>query len=221
MWIKSINGSIWGPDWKQNKLLILFAYFFLCLIPVNTALGKETLNLKTYYPSPKGIYRDLSVTGSLSIGTAAYSLKPGQIYAGQSMILGLISSDPDPKISAEGEVIYNSTDKSLKFFDGSEWVDISAGGGPAIISASETCPSGTSPWLYHWTGINNAQFIAAQNNYGVCLYEGCNRISLPAVWAPAKPCIDIKTGLHWCHASSDCQSNSKVCSSGYTEMICQ
>ncbi|MDD5347569.1 MAG: hypothetical protein PHT59_03040, partial [Candidatus Omnitrophica bacterium] len=90
----------------------------------------DTLTITTYYPSPHGEYRDLEIRRSVKY-------KP----------LPDLSSSTIPGPAA-GQLVYlkNSTFQGFQYYNGTQWLALSAGGGGAgarVITRS-------CSWQYDW-----------------------------------------------------------------------
>lgn len=125
---------------KPRKIIILAIVSYLCAGFPILALGQsqgtrkteDTFTINTYYPSPQGIYRTIEAKRSLAVGevkndhkiSTIDNLAAGQLYVGNSIILR--SQASDPANGKPGEIIYNSPDKMLKFFNGTAWVNVTS-----------------------------------------------------------------------------------------------
>lgn len=123
-------------------VLVISAGMALCVFAVNCFA--EQITFTTYYPSPYGTYTNLEVRGRFAVGdiatsglpgiTRVDSLSPGEFWVEDSFILGGHASDPAVASSKEGELIYNSTEGQVKFFDGTQWSTFQRGSGSFFYS---------------------------------------------------------------------------------------
>jgi|GEM_PF-5783296 len=99
----------------------------------------DTFTINTYYPSPRGIYKNLEAKRSFAIGEVHSdpkvltmdNLTDGQLYVGDSLILKSLAANPASGNKA-GQMIYNGADRMLRFYNGSAWVNMTA----------PSCPTG-------------------------------------------------------------------------------
>jgi hypothetical protein len=129
---------------NANFLWILQAALVLCA----PAAGAETYTLDAYYPSPAGVYTDLTVTsttvlgkhgGLVRIGTAAKhaSLEVsgsagvgGDLGAGGVVIPGRLAADPAaPEQNVNGAIYFNTVSKVHRVHRDGAWYDL---GGSAM-----------------------------------------------------------------------------------------
>ncbi len=127
---------------KSPKFLFLFIFcsYFLVL---PTFIFAEEITITTYYPSPYGAYNELQ-SNKLSVGdinddgqlsSADQPPANGQLYTARSVILKPQSALPAVD-AREGELVYNSADKKLYYYDGSGWV---AQGGSGKVLYEPKC----------------------------------------------------------------------------------
>lgn len=100
----------------------------------------ETYSLEAYYPSPVGVYRNLTVTsttvlardgGGARVGTAARPAKlevTGPVNSGGVVIPGRLASDPvDPEQMVEGAIYFNTATKKHRTYSSGAWKDVGSG----------------------------------------------------------------------------------------------
>jgi len=116
----------------HNRALIIALAIFSAAPAV-----AETYKLEAYYPSPAGIYTNLTVTsstvlsrdgGGTKIGTPAHvsNLEVfGTIGASGVVIPGRLASDPTmPSQLVEGAIYFNTTTKSHKVYRNAQWIPL-------------------------------------------------------------------------------------------------
>jgi len=97
-------------------------------------LATESVTLTTYYPAPSGVYTQMITTGNTylardggSVGVGTTSPDPSAILDVNSTTKGLLlprmtmtqrNAVPSP---ASGLVVYNATNSSIEFYNGSAW----------------------------------------------------------------------------------------------------
>ncbi|MFH1645405.1 MAG: hypothetical protein ABIB11_03200 [Candidatus Omnitrophota bacterium] len=127
----------------MNKAWYLLSLVLL-LLPVSSLKAEtEEITLSTYYPAPYGEYEDLEANtfacGRVSVG----SLTNIPADDGVMHFEGIVN---DPATANSGDMYYNNTSNSIRYYDGTQWLSIGAGGGGGWWN--ETL-SGTTHW-----GIN-------------------------------------------------------------------
>ena len=146
-----INSSPWAGRYSFSALYFLAAI----LLP---AVGLcESYTLETYYPSPAGIYTNITVTsstvlardgGAVNVGTPA---KPARLdvngnanVTGNAKVTGVVvpgnlAADPtDPAQKVEGAIYFNTTSKNHRVFKNGAWTDLS-GGGEVLLASDIPC----------------------------------------------------------------------------------
>ena len=120
----------------------------------------ETYTMESYYPSPVGVYTNMTVTsttvlardgGAVTVGSPA---KPAALEVNgvsdlkNVVVPGRFASDPvgaDQQV--EGSIYFNTTSKKHRVFQDAAWRDLGGGSWPAgsyCIMANGACPSGFS-----------------------------------------------------------------------------
>ena len=122
----------------------------------------DTLVIDTWYPSPWNEYEEL-YTMKLGVGDVTEpnheaKLKPksvGSVKVARSVVFTPMDTDPEPDVfgnypdAEEGELIYNGSEDTFKYFNGQAWVP--QGGGSSWVcqiiynndpSLSPACPNG-------------------------------------------------------------------------------
>ncbi|MFH1245494.1 MAG: hypothetical protein V1662_03335 [Candidatus Omnitrophota bacterium] len=121
---------------------------FLLLLTVFLAgtVFAETYQITSYYPSPYGSYRDLETKKSLAVGNISSSaigtvgaLAQGEIWVEDSVIFKGQASDPAVDPNKAGEVIYNSTQGTLKYANGTAWARVTS---ICYVSYTGSCLAG-------------------------------------------------------------------------------
>ena len=114
---------------KKLKFIFIFIFGFL-----NLSFAEESITITTYYPSPYGSYNELqsnklAVGDTNSDGQLTFADLPpanGQIYVARSVIY-----KPQSFLSAadvrKGEVMYDNTTDSLRYYNGSSWQAMGGG----------------------------------------------------------------------------------------------
>lgn len=136
----------------------------------------DTFTINTYYPSPRGIYRTLEARTSFAVGDvhndpkigSMTNLNNGQLYVGNSIVLK--SQTNDPPTGKAGQIIYNSTGKLIKFYNGTAWVN--ATGYPlGTCKTGETCRPNTT-WIYCVAPntCNNPSAVGPGHYAGIAYY---------------------------------------------------
>jgi hypothetical protein len=114
---------------SANSFLYLFIFILLFPVLLFSQTTNKTIVITTYYPSPSHAFKNLEITEGLAIGddseTEITNLEPGEIYIGHSIILG--NTTPADASKLEGEIIYNPDFNKLQFYNGSVWINASAG----------------------------------------------------------------------------------------------
>lgn len=143
MSIETISES-WLSKMKSvviGLVLVVAAGMALCGWAVNCFARRitEQITFTTYYPSPFGIYSNLEVSERFVVGNISSSgitgitsigdLDVGEVWGGDSVVLEGHASDPAAASSKQGELIYNSTEKKIKSFNGSSWLTFFGGSG--------------------------------------------------------------------------------------------
>jgi hypothetical protein len=85
------------------KSLTIVIILLLLTIPAFAQLGNETITISTYYPSPHGVYGVLTM---FPLGT-------------------------EPEDPQEGDMYYNKSERVIKYYNDTAWVNITGGGGDA------------------------------------------------------------------------------------------
>ncbi|MDD2805385.1 MAG: hypothetical protein PHV33_07505 [Elusimicrobiales bacterium] len=115
-------------------------FISVCLLFFALKAHSETLTLETYYPSPVGVYSNLTVTsttvlakngGGVNIGkpsTPSDVSVSGKITAGDVMVPGSFAADPAAVTQlVEGAIYYNTSTKTHRVYKNGIWQDISSG----------------------------------------------------------------------------------------------
>ncbi|MDD2805378.1 MAG: hypothetical protein PHV33_07470 [Elusimicrobiales bacterium] len=114
-----------------------YAIALFTLFSLGSAAHSETLTLATYYPSPVGVYTNLTVTsttvlakngGGVNVGSAGAPSDldvSGKAKMGGVVVPGNFSSDPtDAASKVEGAIYYNTTDKKHRVYQNGAWADM-------------------------------------------------------------------------------------------------
>ena len=109
----------------------------------------ESFTLETYYPSPAGIYTNITVTsstvlardgGAVNVGTPAKPAKldvNGNTKMTGVVVPGNLTADPtDTEQKVEGAIYFNTTLKRHRVFQNGAWQDL--GGSGEVTLANET-----------------------------------------------------------------------------------
>lgn len=145
----------------------------------------ETYSMDTYYPSPVGVYSNVTVTsstllardgGTVSVGensgTAKLNVKGEATITGNAKIGGVVipgsfSSDPtDAASQVEGAIYFNSSTKSHRVYRNASWGELS-GGSVELYSAHET---GCIESLEGKKGINIVPGVSI-NNFAIQMLD--------------------------------------------------
>ena len=113
----------------------------------------ETYTMESYYPSPVGVYTDMTVTsnavlardgGKVGIGTASPGAKlevngtvnvAGDANFNGVVVPGRLAADPAaPGQKIEGAIYFNTTLKKHRVFQNASWNDL--GGGGSMITGN-------------------------------------------------------------------------------------
>jgi hypothetical protein len=109
-------------------IVILSAFIFLLYAQERKII--EEFVITTYYPSPHGVYNELQAN-KLAVGDTNRDGKldasdqppeEGQLQVSRSVIF-TPRNTPGAGVR-EGEVIYNSLTNSLRYFDGTKWLNV-------------------------------------------------------------------------------------------------
>lgn len=106
-------------------IFVLVAITFLCL-PIITQAQQEQITLTTYYPSPSGVYNELTAR-RLVIGDDEMPNQDGIIN-----FQGIELEDGDPEWANDGAIYYNSHTHRFRYFDGERWRTFGSAGGPVF-----------------------------------------------------------------------------------------
>jgi len=87
------------------KSALMILAFLLMAVPSFAQSGNETITITTYYPSPYGVYRNL------------------ELYPSDEPTVGV----------KEGVMYYNRTEKVIKVYNDTAWVNITGGGGGGTV----------------------------------------------------------------------------------------
>ena len=116
----------------KSANICFYLFIFTLLFPVflfSQPVVNETLVITTYYPSPTHAVNTLEVRDRLAIDDESENIIPnlnsGQLYIGNSIILR--NSTATPASPLPGEIIYNSNFNKLQFYNGTRWINASAG----------------------------------------------------------------------------------------------
>ena len=103
------------------SVVMLFLLLFACR-------AEEILTIATYYPSPYGSYNELQTNklavgdtnGNGSLDAADQPPRQGQLQVGRGVIFTPQDFLPGSDVR-EGEVVYDSAPRLLRYYNGSEW----------------------------------------------------------------------------------------------------
>ena len=87
------------------KSALMILVFLLIAVPSFAQFGNETITITTYYPSPYGVYRNL------------------ELYPSDEPTVGV----------KEGVMYYNRTEKVIKVYNDTAWVNITGRGGGGTV----------------------------------------------------------------------------------------
>lgn len=129
-------------------LLLRCGALLVILAALNGRLHAETFSLTTYYPSPSGVYTDLTVTsgtvlagngGQVTIGRAGaagnLSVNGSATLSGNMAVAGYIRPGTSGVVSTcnnanTGALRYNTDTAKLEVCNGSAWASAGGGGTP-------------------------------------------------------------------------------------------
>lgn len=93
-------------------------------------LTNSSIIISTYFPSPNAAFNVMEAKNRTAVGDITMSgdpaidtideLQDGQIYVGDSIILGNRTTPPANPV--EGMIFYNNTSKQLQFYNGTSWI---------------------------------------------------------------------------------------------------
>ncbi|MDD2805374.1 MAG: hypothetical protein PHV33_07450 [Elusimicrobiales bacterium] len=93
----------------------------------------ESFTLETYYPSPVGVYTNLTVTSTTVLARDGGGVKigktstPSKLSVSGVVVPGWYDIDPDaPEDKVEGAIYYNTSQKTHRVYKNGSWQDISA-----------------------------------------------------------------------------------------------
>ncbi len=119
------------------RRLLLAAWAAVALVPIE--LGSESLTLESYYPSPLGIYSNLTSTGDTflardggKVGVGTSSPQAGLDVNG-IVKLGTYGGNPPASVpgAVAGGIYYDTQQKQVYANDGSAWKAVGGNSGPA------------------------------------------------------------------------------------------
>ena len=108
----------------------------------------ETYTMETYYPSPAGVYQNMTVTsttvlardgGAVTVGSAANPARlavNGNANIKGVVVPGNLPADPaDQAQKVEGAIYFNTTSKKHRVFQNAAWQDL---GGASLKTTADT-----------------------------------------------------------------------------------
>lgn len=73
--------------------------------------------------------------------------------------INLLNATSDPSPATQGDIYYNSTSDTIRFYDGSQWGSVgSGGGGGSSVTISDSAPAGSLGDLW-FNSLNGKTYI--------------------------------------------------------------
>ncbi len=123
------TAPLWAPEWFPPRLLAALGLAGLIALPVE--LGSESLTLQSYYPSPLGIYTNLTTTDAATLArdaggvTVGGPTHPAALTVSGVTTFGSMSADP---AGTNGSFYYNAARNVFRAFANGAWSDMSLNG---------------------------------------------------------------------------------------------
>jgi len=126
------------------------------------SFADEGLTITTYYPAPYGVYNQVEAKAGFAVGDISGIGTVGDLYTGELFISdGAIfkpkNVDPGAGDGKQGELIYNATEDTFKFFADGAWNNM-IGGEVCYLSfcngmVEDDCSFGGTPCIGGFTKL--------------------------------------------------------------------
>ena len=169
----------------------------LALLPARA--HSESFTLETYYPSPAGIYTNITVTsstvlardgGAVNVGTPNKPAKlevKGTADVSDVVIPGRFTADPTkPAQRIEGAIYFNTTSQKHRVFQNGAWTDL---GGISLKLTSDPCSAANAGEVA--LGVNTRMAMAGGGgDNGHPTYRPASKL----IWMTCSKVLDQEAG---------------------------